>query len=1118
MSPTDTTMPGIKGKRVPGRPGRFDPTEPLHMTTRRAAKTGPESPSINGSVGGDESRRGSLSDTRPVTSHSNGSQNSMKSRRPSDDSFSNIKSVSTTNGFAFSEQKREDETISKPLSPSQQTPSPSRKRKRSASPNVLEAPKAVQQASTSTGSIFNNDLDVDEVEEEDDNKKLRSFGNMSDFDVSPRTNGSDEEGFQRRAYADEYLDETPAISDPPSPETGLTISREDIPLEESLATALDALEDFNQDEYDDAVEQADEMDVDVEVEADVDVDVDVDVDAEAEADAEGGEEADDADEPLRSDDEGRTTRRFGGRRRAQHPIPKVERAMQRQAELKSAYRTLARAQKTVLAEIAQRTVDDLATNPELHSQTVEYEGVIDGLNAALEERKHRLQMQHELNTEQLQETLRAQGEALREKCAQRLADLKELQLAKLEYEAMRIAREAQKDSADAEDLTDDEEELMSKEDAAVSLWKGMGVKSQAYDSRSRLTLRAARVTNDIERRFEMHKLLEGLEEDDRIGLLKKFTTMDEPPRAAAKARREGRENTRILAEAATEYERVSNIPVIPNKEALGLQLLGDLASRPSIMAPARDSLPRKPQKDSMSQQTPSRPVPPQLHIPTSYRPSPIPVEMSPRTTQALGDRFESSMPPPVTPRQRTTMYPRSPEAVRSDQTLPSPTFNRLNSAQEQPMRTPDRWSDSRRATFSEYNRGSQDLQKPPERKPDTQISPPRPNEQRFDHSRWRPLGGDPSTNIPRRSSSSQNERPPFNLGAGLPVRDETRSNIGPLLPERRESQTLIKNESPSTSQLLGRTPYWPDRFSRPGAADSRSQDQRPPNDPTRRLGLGVPPPLHSRIPSASFNPREYRPPSMQRKDEDFGQSHRLPKSTFPNKTSRDERDGLSRKDYSNQRRLSKSLGNFGPATSPTNPPTASSPVERAPPPPWRAPPPQHSPPSVPPPPASYQQSGYSQPPPSLSNRSSTQGSDYYQPRTSSFTPRPASSSQDRLPPTPLYSMPQSQPPPPGVPPEQYNRPFAPPPPPGYQPPPPPSQAPQSAYQQSTPGTSFANQFGGTPLAPAGVNQHYTNVRPAPAFAQQAQQQQQTTFGNRRRTQSDASQFAKFQSWTPPTRR
>lgn len=1104
---------------MPGRPGRFDPTEPLHMTTRRAAKTGPGngSDSVNGSVDENESRRGSLSETRPITSHSNGSQNSIKSRRPSDDSFAISNPDFAMNGLDYPEQSKDDDLVSKPLSPFQQTPSPSRKRKRSTSPTGLQAPQPMQPSGMTADTSLESNRTVDRNVDGDDSLELLAPENLSDLEVSPRNDGSDEDDFQHAAYGVSYTDETPAISNPASPETGQTISREDIPLEESLATVYDTLEDLNGDIEDDAAEAVDEMDVDVDMDADVDVDVDVDVDAEA--DVEGGDDADDADEQLRSDDDERPARRFGGRRRAQHPIPKVERAMQRQAELKSAYRALARAQKTVLAEIAQRTVDDLDSNPELHLQTIEYQGVIDGLNAALEERTQRLETQHKLNEAQLKETLQAQERALKAKCAQRLADLKELQLAKLEYEAMRIARAAQKNSVEAEHLTDDEEELISKNDSAVSLWKGPAAKVNGYDSRSRLTLRAARATNDMERRFEMHKLLEGLEEADRVDMLKKFTLMDEPPRRMAEARREGRENTKVLAEAAKEYERVSNIPVIPNKEALGLQLLGDLASRPSIMAPARDSLPRKPRKDSMSRQTPSRPVPPQLHIPTSYRPSPIPVEMSPRTTQALGDRFESSMPPPVTPRQRTTMYIRSPEAVRAEQTLPSPTFNRLNSTQEQPMRTPDRWSDSRRATFSDYNRGPQEAYRQPERKPDPQPSPARPGEQKFDHSRWRPLGGDPSPNVPRRSSSSQNERPLFNLGAALPVRDEMRNSIGPRMPERQESQASIKNESSSTGQPLSRTPFWLDRFSRPGAADSRSQDQRPPSDPVRRPGLGIPPPSQSRMPSASFSPREYRPPVLQRKDEDYTQRQSLSRNTFQNKTSRDERDGLSRKDWSSQRRLSKSLGNFGPATSPTNPSAATSPVERAPPPPWRAPPPQHSPPSVPPPPASYQQSTYTQPPPSLSNRSSQQSSDYYQPRGSSFTPRPASSSQDRLPPTPLYVVPQSQPPPPGVPPEQYNRPFAPPPPPGYQPPPPPSQPPQSSYQQqTTPGSSFANQFGGTPLAPAGTNTHYTNFRPAPAFAQQAQQQQQTTFGNRRRTQSDASQFAKFQSWTPPTRR
>jgi hypothetical protein len=49
--------------------------------------------------------------------------------------------------------------------------------------------------------------------------------------------------------------------------------------------------------------------------------------------------------------------------------------MQHQAEQKSAYRANARAQKTILAEIVQRTIDDLGTGRWLHWQALEYEHV-----------------------------------------------------------------------------------------------------------------------------------------------------------------------------------------------------------------------------------------------------------------------------------------------------------------------------------------------------------------------------------------------------------------------------------------------------------------------------------------------------------------------------------------------------------------------------------------------------------------------------------------------------------------------------------------------------------------------------------------------------------------------
>jgi hypothetical protein len=62
-------MTGIKGKRVPGRPGRFDPSTPLHMTTRRSAKK-PASNKNGGSVQDNSSIEGEASRRASYEEHS----------------------------------------------------------------------------------------------------------------------------------------------------------------------------------------------------------------------------------------------------------------------------------------------------------------------------------------------------------------------------------------------------------------------------------------------------------------------------------------------------------------------------------------------------------------------------------------------------------------------------------------------------------------------------------------------------------------------------------------------------------------------------------------------------------------------------------------------------------------------------------------------------------------------------------------------------------------------------------------------------------------------------------------------------------------------------------------
>lgn len=110
------------------------------------------------------------------------------------------------------------------------------------------------------------------------------------------------------------------------------------------------------------------------------------------------------------------------------------------------------------------------------------------------------------------------------------------------------------------------------------------------------------------------------ENSDQIS---EFTIMDKAPRDANLIRQQSLAATSLLADAAKQHEAVaerkerkkkkSKVPVIPNQEASGLMLLGDLASRPSIGSAigffnSRDSALRPPPPPSRSDVFPHEPL------------------------------------------------------------------------------------------------------------------------------------------------------------------------------------------------------------------------------------------------------------------------------------------------------------------------------------------------------------------------------------------------------------------------------------------------------------------------------------------------------------------------------
>ena len=1076
------------------------------MTTRRAAKSGNpnSSPSVNGSIGDDTSRRGSLDDLRPITSYSNGSQASAKSRRLSEISASNVIPDSHMNGIHYSEQINSSEGKSKTFSPIQQSPSPSRKRKRSSSTS-LQAPISEQSNKVAKMSYQNND-DVSGDGEEKDAVKVVTPEHLSDRDAPPSQASSqsermDQDDGTRPAFS---IDATPALSGQVSPATSESNSQEEYPLAKPLGAALEEYA-KTQDQQEDPDDQDDAVDV--------------------------GEDADDAeevDEQVRSDEDGRPKRgRFGGRRRARHPNPRVEKAMQRQAQLKTAYRSIARSLKPVLAEIASRTIDDLETNAELHLEAMEYEPVKLGLDDAYEERKTHLNAQVRLNEEQLTQTKDAESEVVKAQWRADFYKLQDTELDRLEREMRKIIRTAALDGIDADCETEDEDDIIPRPKGMGYRWKRTGTLDSVYDSRSRLALETVQSTADMQKRFEMRKLLAELEDEDKPDELAGFTIMDNARREMAMERRQGAEAVKTIAEAAAEIERISQIPVIRNEDALGLQMLGDLASRPSIASSAPPPLRSKPSRDSFVGQTPPRPMPPPLQLHTGFGPDRIPVAMSPRTTQAMGERFDTSMPPPMTPTQGATPNIRSPEAMRTEFPAPSPTSQapRINRLQQSPQRQSESRPVSKNGPLFEHKRVPSEPLPPFARRRPEGIPPPFMTGERLGElPQWRAYPEEQPPSKIRRLSNTGAQ--PFVFPQDLMGRRYRQFNLEQRPEEKREMQHSFKKELPlHRLQQYGSSEKL-DKPSQSGPQEPRYGSMMSPNRDSRKPAGDMPRSPRAKPASMTSSVHDRRPENRFGDNQNRPRPKSIFKSTFPLKTNKAERDGQSRRHWSIDRKVKGSVDQTRSVGSPTtaSSPFAGSPSDRAPPPVtwYNAPPPLQSPLGPPPPAATYHQSTpYGHPPPPH-YVPSQHGYDFYQHRNSFPPPLQAPASiWDQPSHSHLYAVPQQHPPPPGVPPEQYSR-YAPPPPPSYQPPRPPPQTPQTPHPQSAPGT-YSHQFRGPPLAPATTNPgfHPPGFRPThppPAFAQQAQQQYNLG-GPRRRTQSDAAgSMPKFHSWRPPSQR
>ncbi|KAK4550594.1 hypothetical protein LTR36_000173 [Oleoguttula mirabilis] len=1045
------------------------------MTTRRRAQkpTTNGSPSINGSVDDDYSRRSSLDDdARPTTSHSQISQASANGVHVPEIFESDVTpEVQFDSAQSSAESRLARRSGTKPLSPVQQAPSPSRKRKRS-SPTPPTHQNRLFVTPTPSQHLDEPTSDEEDAVEPIDPTML------SDRQISETSSESGEQIDEAAAVAIHSVDDTPAASAAISPAS-------------SVSADGDAAKAKHMEDIADTVMHMDG--------------------AEVAEDAEEVDDGDEIDEQVRTDEEGRPTKRIGGkRRRGPHPDSEIEATMRRQLDLRRAYRTVARDLKAVLAEIGRRTVIDLITNPSSSEEAAEHQEVEAGLLAAFEKRCAILRTHQTLDRKLLEQRLHDETQIANSTYRLQVADAQDTFLDRMEREILSIGRAAQSHATTEQLDTDNEDDdIIPRPKRMAYRWKRGEALDPVYDSRSLPAIETEQALNDMGKRLAMRKMLQELTDDDEPAASDVFTVMDRATREAAQARHQETANTNILADAANEVERIANIAIIPNEQAVGLQLLGDLAIRPSITVSAQDTVRAKLDHNSMARQTPSRSIPPPI-VPPLHETHPIEFNASPRAQQIFRERYDASMPPPRTPRQDNATFAPSPDFQRRD-TLPSPTTCSEHTNGLQPIA----------AKSSEDQHGETPHESPfrplesdrrfvqgPDRRED--VQPPRlPHTNMPD--RVQALAG-----VPDRRSRSLDERYPYDTAYGGPPsveRPDTKQPGAQNDSWRRD----FNNREPLQHSLLHSILH--DRPASPGAVDQRTHRISAPFAERPRPSIDPPRSPHSRRSSVSIK-QEARSEGSQIRDHPRPRDHQQAPVTKPKwtKTNLEERGGQPRRRRKNKEKKERQQSLGTPAFSGPSQvgatPFARSPVPQAPhPQAWQPPPTQQPafplprPPQMAPPPFGPQHRGPPQQPYAFDQprHEFDYAQQNHQHRNSYPPPQPSPAPNwGQPPPSSLYALPSGQqrppPPPPGVPPGQYHGHHAlmPPPPPQYYP-----QTPTSTQSQSGPG-SYGQQFGGPAIAPAtpDLRFHPPGFVPGPARLPAFAQQQRNNEGQRRRTQSE----------------
>ncbi|OCK85300.1 hypothetical protein K432DRAFT_52158 [Lepidopterella palustris CBS 459.81] len=274
-------------------------------------------------------------------------------------------------------------------------------------------------------------------------------------------------------------------------------------------------------------------------------------------------------------------KRLPGRRRQPHSDINIEADLRRQLQLKTAYRSVVKALKPVLGELAERTITGLENDANYHKQSDQYQVVCAQLDERLEDRLALLNNTHKHKLAQSEHIKAVEERIQNEQFSLKVRDLKEEFLLKCQHRLLQLEREAKGRNGPA---TDDENNVLLPRHGAQYPDKLTGPLPAIYDSRSRAYIETEKMWKDAERRHTLEKerktfLEQNPDFDDAVeNLPGGFAAFTGPDREYATASY----NVGTLIEAAEEVERAAaektEAKTIPNSEATALQMLASLSA------------------------------------------------------------------------------------------------------------------------------------------------------------------------------------------------------------------------------------------------------------------------------------------------------------------------------------------------------------------------------------------------------------------------------------------------------------------------------------------------------------------------------------------------------------